>query len=287
MVSVRSIVSALDLEPVGEGRYRGVNVPTGHPVVFGGQLLAQSMVAAARGHDDKTVKTLHTVFARAADPDQPVDISVDPVHAGRSLASSTVTISQGERVCVRSMVLLSAPEPDLIRHGERADGVGGPGDDTDGPIEPDDGNEMAAPWSVRIVGDVDLADPDSVGPAELDVWTRFPGAPADPVLNQALLAFATDGFLIGTAMRPHRGVGQAQAHVTLSTGVLSHTLTFHEPLSAAEWLLLRHVSPYTGQGRGYGRADVFRGDGELVASFVQDSMIRAMPARQGEGGPAL
>ena len=84
------------------------------------------------------------------------------------------------------------------------------------------------------------------------------GAPADPVLDQALLAFATDGFLIGTAMRPHEGVGQSQAHVTLATGVISHTLTFHEPAPAGDWLLLSHHSPYAGHGRSYGRADVFR-----------------------------
>ncbi len=126
-----------------------------------------------------------------------------------------------------------------------------------------------------MVGDVDINDPDAVGPAELDVWTRFGGAPEDPGLNQALLSFATDGFLIGTAMRPHAGVGQAQAHRTLSTGVLSHTITFHEPFSAAEWLLLRHRSPYAGRGRSYGQASVFRPDGQLVASYVQDNMIRA------------
>ena len=83
-----------------------------------------------------------------------------------------------------------------------------------------------------MVGGVDISDPEAVGPAELDVWTRFVGAPDDPAISQALLAFATDGFLIGTAMRPHPGVGQAQAHRTLSTGVISHTLTFHEPVSA-------------------------------------------------------
>jgi acyl-CoA thioesterase-2 len=95
-------------------------------------------------------------------------------------------------------------------------------------------------------------------------------------VSQSLLAFATDGFLIGTAMRPHEGVGQAQAHVTLSTGVLSHTITFHEPLYAGDWHLLSHHSTHAGHGRCYGRANVFSVDGALVASFVQDAMIRPM-----------
>jgi acyl-CoA thioesterase len=236
--------------------------------------MAQSVVAGALGNEGKTVKTLHTVFARAAAPDEPVDIAVERVHAGRALASSTVTISQGDRVCVRSMVLLSAPEPDLIRHGEHRAGLEAPAG-----AGAERGN---GEWENRIVGGVDISDPELVGPPELEVWTRFDGAPDDDgVVSQALLAFATDGFLIGTAMRPHKGVGQAQAHVTLSTGVLSHTLTFHEPFGAAQWLLLDHRATHAGHGRSYGRAEVFDAAGALVASFVQDAMIRAMAPRQG------
>jgi acyl-CoA thioesterase II len=268
MVAVRSILDSLLMEPGGTDRYRACNVATGHPVVFGGQLLAQSIVAALEGQDGKTVKTLHTVFTRAASPDATVEITVDPVHAGRSMASSIVTISQADRICTRSMVLMSADEPDLIRHGEPAPGLPNPAGEPEG-----------EDWLVEIVGAVDLGDPAQVGPPELDVFTAFPGAPDDPGVNQALLAFATDGFLIGTAMRPHEGVGQAQAHVTLSTGVLSHTITFHEPVSASHWLLLAHRSTYAGRGRAYGRADVFGADGGVVASFVQDSMIRPMGER--------
>jgi acyl-CoA thioesterase len=276
MVSVAAILAALELEEVGPDRYRAGNAATGHNVVFGGQLLGQSIVAGAQGHDDKVVKTLHTVFARSASPDQPVDITVDRMHAGRAMASSTVTISQGDRLCTRSMVLLSAIEPDLIRHATPAPGE----------TAPDPAGDASEEWAVSVVGDVDLNDPEAVGPPELDVWTRFAGAPDDSIINQALLAFATDGFCIGTAMRPHAGVGQAMAHVSLSTGVLSHTLTFHEPFSTADWLLLSHRSPYAGHGRAYGRADIFGPGGQLVASFVQDAMIRAMPPRSG-AGPAL
>ena len=135
-------------------------------------------------------------------------------------------------------------------------------------------------WDMRIVDDVDISDPELVGPAELDVWSRFPGAPADLTTSQALLAYASDGFLIATAMRPHAGVGQALAHVSISTTVLSQTLTFHEPFDAGEWLLLGHESPYAGRGRGYGRADVFTQDGRLVASYVQENMIRDFPEGQ-------
>jgi acyl-CoA thioesterase II len=96
------------------------------------------------------------------------------------------------------------------------------------------------------------------------------------VTQQELLAYATDGFLIGTAMRPHKGVGQAMAHLALSTGVISHTLTFHEPFSAGQWMLMANEVPYAGRGRTYGRAHVFTEDGRLIASFVQDGMVRAL-----------
>ncbi len=215
------------------------------------------------GHEGKRAKTLHTIFARGASPEAPLDIVVEPMHAGRAFASTTVTISQGDRLCTRSLLLLSADEPDFIHHADPAPGVAPPDDDPGG-----------REWEVRVVDDVDVGDPELTGPPDLDVWSRFPGAPDDPVTDQALLAFATDGFLIGTAMRPHAGVGQAQAHVTVTTGVVGHTITFHQPGAARDWLLLSHHSPYAGGGRSYGRADVFRADGALVASYVQDGMIR-------------
>jgi acyl-CoA thioesterase II len=267
-----AILGALKLEPAGPNRYLGGHAEMGHGVVFGGQLLGQSLVAAATGHDGKLPKTVHTLFARGASPEALLDIEVDPVHAGRAFASSTVTISQSDRVCARSIVLLTADEPDFIRHSDPAP-----------PLTPPATAERDGSWQVHVVDGVDISDPDAVGPAELDVWTRFDGAPGDPLLDRALLAFATDGFLIGTAMRPHDGVGQAQAHRTVSTGVISHTLTFHEPIEAGGWMLLRHRSPHAGHGRSYGRADVFAGDGSLVASFVQDGMIRPMSGDPASG----
>jgi acyl-CoA thioesterase II len=278
VLTIDGLVGALDLEPAGPDRYRAGNADAGHGVIFGGQLLAQSVVAGLAGHDGKRVKTVHTVFARSGRPDAPVEISVDRMHTGRAFASSTVTISQGDRLCTRSLVLLTADEPDFIRHAD-------PAPDAPGPDAAAPAGDGEGAWQVRIAGDVDIDDPEAVGPADLDVWTRFVGAPGDPGVDQALLAFATDGFLIATAMRPHAGVGQAQAHVTVSTGVISHTLTFHEPAPAGEWLLLSHHSPYAGHGRSYGTADVFRGDGALVASYVQDGMIR--PLDQGRSGSAL
>jgi acyl-CoA thioesterase II len=269
VLTIENLLRSLTLEPEGNDRYRAGNADAGPGVIFGGQLLAQSIIAASMTEPEKRVKTVHTIFARAGSSEAPVEIVVDRMHSGRAMASTTVTIAQDDRLIARSQLLLTADEPHFIHHADAAPSVPGPEDSS--PTRDGDGA-----WDVRIAGDADINDPERVGPPDLDVWTRFVGAPDEPVISQALLAFSTDGFLIGTAMRPHHGVGQAQAHRSLSTGVLSHTLTFHEPFTASEWLLLSHHSPHTGHGRAYGRANVFRTDGTLVASFVQDAMIRPM-----------
>ena len=268
MSTIDAFLQALTLEPVGEDRYRATNLPSPHGVVFGGQLLAQSIMAGQTGQDGKAVKTIHTVFARGASHEAPLEVAVERMHAGRSVASSTVTITQGDQICTRSLILLSAVEDDIIRHVDARRSTSGPDDIADHA-------RGVGAWEIGIVDNVDLSDPELVGPPDLDVWVRFAGAPDDPATDQALVAYSTDGFLIGTAMRPHAGVGQAQAHRTLSTGVLSHTLTYHERCPAAEWHLLEQRSTYAGHGRSYGRGDIFRADGQLAASFVQDAMIRA------------
>ncbi len=267
ILPVAELLATLELEPAGDGRFVGGSAPSGGGPVFGGQLMAQALVAASTGRD-QAARTIHTVFARAARPDEPIELDVEDLHRGRTFGSAAVTVRQGDRLCTRSVVLFSADEPDLVHHADRAPDVGPPPDGAGDPGGP-------GAWEVVVVGDVDVSDPDAVGPPELDVWSRFAGAPADPLVDRALLAFASDGFLIGTAMRPHPGVGQSQAHVSLATGVVSHTLTYHRPAPAADWLLLSHRSPFAGGGRCYGRADVFDRSGDLVASFVQDGMLRS------------
>ena len=274
MSELSRLMEILELEPVGEGRYRAQNFDTGHgSVVYGGQLLAQAIVAASTVDSGKVLKSLHTIFARGGALDQPLDIDVEAMHVGRALASATVTVRQGDRLCARSLALLTAEEPDLIRHAADPPEVGQPED-----AAPSGGDSGF--WEIRVVGAVDIADPEAVGPPELFVWVRFPEAVATGVTGQALLAYATDGFLIGTAMRPHPGIGQAMSHTAISTSVLSHTLTFHEPIDASQWHLLAHESPFAGGGRTYGRANIFTVDGHLVGSFVQDNMVRSFPKGQ-------
>jgi acyl-CoA thioesterase II len=275
-------LALLHLAPAGEGRFRVSNEgdPAVRDVVFGGQLLGQMIVAASAGSPGKSVRTIHTIFARAARVSAPTELAVEPMHDGRSFASASVTAWQGDRLCARSLVLLDVPDPDLIRHAAPAPEVPGPDEVVDAGPSP-----LVFPGAeLRIVGGVDTWSADApVGPAELFAWVRYRGAPDDIAANQAILAWGTDGFLIGTALRPHAGIGQADAHKTLSTGVVGHTLTFHEPFRVRDWLLIAHESPHAGGGRSHGRAQVFTREGRLVASFVQDNMIRA--AAPGGAGP--
>jgi acyl-CoA thioesterase len=279
---VNDPLSLLHVEPVGPGRFRLRNEgdPSVRDVVFGGQLLGQAIVAASASFPGKPVRTLHTIFARAARVSANTELAIEPIHDGRSFASANVTAWQGDRLCARSLVLLDAKDPDLIRHAAPAPRVDGPEQAVDAGASP-----LVFPGAeLRIVGGVDTWSPDApVGPPELFAWVRYAGAPSDVATNQAILAWGTDGFLIGTAMRPHAGVGQAEAHRTLSTGVVGHTLTFHEPFTTRDWLLIAHESPHAGAGRSYGRAHVFTREGRLVASFVQDNMIRAMSAPKQSG----
>ncbi len=270
-----SVPPILRLEPVAEARYRVVNEgdPAVNNVVFGGQLLSQMIMAATAGDEAKTVKTISATFARAARVDADTEVSVETFHSGRTFASRTVSVWQVERLCARASVLSHASDTDVIAHQVDRGAVTPP---TEGRIASDHAVFPGAEYV--IADDVDLVDSSGpTGPAELSVWYRSRHTPDDPIINQAVLAWGTDGFLIGTAMRPHSGVAYDRAHVDLSTGVISHTLTFHRPFSMRDWLLLSHEAPFAGGGRSYGRAHVHDSSGALVASYVQDAMIADMP----------
>jgi acyl-CoA thioesterase II len=272
------ILKSLELEQVGQHRFRGQSVPSEtRPVVFGGQLMGQMIMAAAASVPGKNVKSIHSIFARAGTVTEPVDLDVDVMHSGRALASAAVTARQGDRLLSRGLLLLDAGEPDLISHSLPKPPVAGPGE-----AVPQQWAEEGT--QVRIVDGVDLMTPDVTGEPELFVWTRFDAAPDDQAAHQALVSWYTDPFLIAAALRPHDGVGQAMAHDTISTGVVTHTLSFHGPVNATDWLLLAQQSLFAGGGRTYGSGHIFTEDGRQVGSFVQENLVRAFrdePATRG------
>jgi acyl-CoA thioesterase II len=283
-MATRSLEEILSLESIGPGQFRAENMttdetgPTGKPTfIVGGQMLAQAIVAAHLVEPTKQVKSIQAVYARAGKPSHPLQIDVDVMHTGRSISSATVTLSQPDRLVCRVLVLMDAGEPDVIRYAAEHPHYDGPESASDmlagksGVLESSSGSQ------VRMIGDVDLLSSEDTGPAELGVWVRWPDVQnTDQSIHQALGTFYTNMFLIGAAMRPHK-IGQLSAHETLSTGPLSHTVVFHEPINAANWHLLAIEAVHAGGGRSYGRGDMLTETGELVASFAQINMIREMP----------
>jgi len=263
------MIDGLALEGGSDGRYLAPHVDGhgGGAVVFGGQLLAQMVMAAGRELDGKPLTSLHAVFARPGRFDLPISIDVDVLHAGRSAASASVTVHQGGAPCVSALALAMASQPDVGRHTA--------------PMPPVAGPDEAAPLvtalrdlEVRVVGDVDLSDPTGGGPAAVELWVRAPDAPDDLLVAQALLAYATEPHFVGTALRPHEGVSQAHSYERFVPAVVSHGLQFHAPFRARQWLLLALSSPHHAAGRVVGRGDVFTEEGELVASCWQENLLR-------------
>ena len=271
----------LRLDQVADHRYAGASGRTSERrnVVFGGQILAQMILASHQdrggsGANAKEVKSIHAIFARAGEYTLPIEYEVDRMHDGRTLGSDTVTFSQQGRVNARGLVLWSKSEPDLIRHTANVamPQVAGPNDPGG---RPDEGRVF--PGSVaRIVGGVDTwSDDEPPREPVLQVWTRCDASFDDPVVSQAILSWATDGYLIGTAMLPYKDHSEVHAHRTISTGVISHTLSFHDRFDASEWLLLDYESVWAGRGRTHGRCNVWTEDGRFVATCTQDNLVRA------------
>jgi acyl-CoA thioesterase-2 len=267
--TVDDVLRILQLEKQGDGRYVGQCLATEGPVVAGAQMIAQAIVAATAEAGGKRVTSISSNFARTGRADNPVTLEVDRFHEGRSLASITVTVSQGDRKLARSLVLLGADEADVIRHDTEPPATGGP-DAAPAQDSYLEGHEQ------RTVGAVDVFDPALVGPPELQYWSRWATDRTERDVSQALLTWASTNSFLGAAMRPHEGVGLKRAHRDLSTGVLSHTLYFHDEFAAGEWLLYSLRSTFTGGGRAFGVGEIFTEDGRLVATATQESMIRPM-----------
>jgi acyl-CoA thioesterase II len=282
--SLSPVVRSLVLERTGTGQWRAPSVPNEkRPVIPGGQLLGQMILAAAAAQPGKRVRSLQVIFTRTGSVASPVELDAATLHDGRALGTVSVTARQGERLLAPGLALLDAGEPDVIRHQPAMPDVPDADDVPPTRMMIEEGTEL------RVVGDVDIRTSAATGPAELQAWSRFDvGHPqhADQAVHQALLSWWTDPLLIGTAMRPHEGFGQELAHREISTGVLTHTITFHEEADASEWHLFTNESAQAGHGRTYGTGNVFSRDGRLVASFAQEGMIRRFPAGDTRRGTA-
>jgi len=264
----------LRLSEVGEHQYEVFQPSTsaeGRDVVFSGQLLAQMIMAAdADAGGAKDVRSVHAIFARSGTYTKPIVMEVDAMHAGRTWGSDTVTATQDGRLLSRSLILMNTIDPDLMRHGpQMPEGV--PTADSLAPsnIQVFPGGEMRS-----IEGNHER----NGVPMQM-AWHRFSEPLESQAANQAILTWATCGNIIGLAMRPHRDQVQiSDAHRTISTGVIAHTIHFVNRFDISDWLLVVTAADSAAGGRIYGSGAIYTADGQMVAVFHQDAMAKAAEA---------
>ena len=247
----------------GDGilEFEGVSQQLNYHRVFGGQLLGQFIRVAALACPGKSVKSLHTVFAREGRAAEPVRYRSTRQHEGRSFASLTITAQQPHAVLASSSVSMHANED-------------GPENQDCEPVSTllDETHRVELdliPWETRSADDLSAA---ATGPPRFEVWMRTPAV--DGELAPALAAYATDLTLIGTALRPFEGFSHRGNGTQFTSAVTSHTVWFHQSFRTDRWLLLRQHSPVLAHGRCFGRGDVLTEDGSLVASYAQEALLR-------------
>jgi acyl-CoA thioesterase II len=270
--SVAGLLNLFDAREAGDGRFTadtGIAAQDERQVVEGTQVLAQVIVAVAKRFPEKSVRSVHAVFARAVLVGPPVEIEIDVVAEGRSTATAVVGVSQNGRRAITVTALLDVPSDDVIRHHLPRPEVAAPGDANDGGM-------LMAGREVRLVDVVDVNSPDEVGPPELYAWLHYDPIPSRDDLAKALIAYFTGHLGISTTMRAHEGIGTALSHLTVSTAPMTVSVSFHEPVTWTGWLLYTHESTQVGAGMSYVRGAVHTEEGELIASFAQDALIRPL-----------
>ena len=285
------LLSLLDLEPLEVNIYRGTNRDIGSGRVFGGQVLAQALVAARRTVEaeegrPREAHSVHGYFILPGDLAAPIVYFVDRLRDGSSFTTRRVTAIQHGRAIFNlsasfhvaepgpehqaAMPDAPAPEslaPELQLIREMADRI------------PEPLREVMTqdrPIDFRPVVPLDPFRPEPREPAR-QVWLRAAGAiPDDPILHQAVLAYASDYGLLSTALQPH-AIAFRTPGVQVAT--LDHAMWFHRPVRVDDWLLYAMDSPIAAGARGFARGGFYTRDGTLVASVAQEGLVRVRDRR--------
>jgi len=283
-----ALLALLDLEELEVNIFRGTSRDIGSGRVFGGQVLAQALLAAGRTVEGgRVAHSLHSYFILPGDLAVPIVYFVERLRDGKSFTTRRVTAIQHGRAIFEMSASFQHVEPG-IDHQARSPDVPPPES-----LAPDLERVRAAagripeplraiftadrPFDVRTV---DASDP--LRPAPQDavrhVWLRTVGdvPNGDVLAHQALLAYASDYGLLGTALLPHALTFRSPG---LQAATLDHAIWFHRPFRADGWLLYATDSPSASGARGFARGQVFTRDGLLVASVAQEGLVRL------RGGP--
>ncbi|HEV7759113.1 MAG TPA: acyl-CoA thioesterase II [Acidimicrobiales bacterium] len=276
--AVDDLIELLDLEPIEVNIFRGVSPKDDRQRVFGGQVAGQALVAAARTvGDDRLVHSMHAYFLRPGDPSIPILYEVDRIRDGRSFTTRRVVAIQHGQAIFNLSTSFQVPEEGLEHDFEMPE------------VPPPDGlpdrrarmarfadklgDLLDRPQSIdtRVV-DWDFDDRAEALPPFQRVWLRADGKlPDDPLLHTIVLTAASDMTLLDTALLPHGG---SWFEPTLFMASLDHAMWFHRPFRADQWLLYSQDTPNATSGRGLARGLVFTQEGTLVASVVQEGLIR-------------
>ena len=284
------LIELLSLERLEENLFRGQSRDIGTKYVFGGQVLGQALSAAqATMPEPRAAHSLHAHFLRAGDINAPIVYDVDRTRDGGSFSVRRVTAIQHGKVIFFCAASFQESETGA-EHQPPMPQVPDPDDLT--PAEPIPPEVLATlptkvqrwlhrggPFEFRHVHPRNDLKPAKQPPFN-QVWFRLCERVGDaPELHRALLAYASDFHLLGTATFPH-GISYYQPNVQMAS--LDHALWFHRPFRADDWLLYAIDSPSAQGARGLARGQVFSRDGRIVASTAQEGMIRVVDAAAGK-----
>lgn len=282
---VGDLLNLLDLESLEFNIYRGRNRDIGSGRVFGGQVLAQALVAAQRTVEEaRTAHSLHGYFILPGDLDLPIVYFVDRLRDGRSFTTRQVTAIQHGRAIFNMSVSFHLQERGLVHQAPMPDVP--PPETLRSELDlireraphdlPDALRKVITqdrPIDFRLVESIDPFSP-AVQPPIRHIWLRANGAmPNEALAHQAVLAYASDYGLLGTALQPH---GRTYRRPDIQVASLDHSLWLHRPCRMDDWLLFAIDSPAAAGARGFARGSIFTRAGELVASVAQEGLIRPL-----------
>ncbi|MGH3980549.1 MAG: acyl-CoA thioesterase II [Pseudonocardiaceae bacterium] len=277
---VDRLVALLDLERIEENIFRGVS-PAESPVrVFGGQVAGQALVAAGRTvPTDRGVHSLHAYFIRPGDASIPIVYEVDRIRDGRSFTTRrVVAIQHGKAIFSLSASFELADEG--LEHSDPMPEVAPPDELTRFAewvrVAGDDLPPLARfprPFDLRYVQPPPWAVADGAPrPARNQVWMRADGTlPDDELVHVCVLAYASDITLLDAVFARH-GLSPWRDRVMVAS--LDHAMWFHRPFRADEWVLYDCASPSASGTRGLATGRFFSADGTLIATVVQEGLIR-------------
>lgn len=262
---LQRLLSLLDLEPIEENLFRGYHPPDRTRRLFGGQVIAQALVAAMNTVPmDRTPHSLHAYFLRAGDPAVPALFEVERIRDGKSFTTRRVVVIQNGLAIFNMDASFHISEPGLAHQQAMPQ------------LSPPDENQFVdglkqRPFLSFRENHRQLLEEVPQLP-EQQIWIKANGvAPLDPRLHLALLAYESDEALLGTARMPHRGKFERSR---MQVASLDHSIWFHEPVNVNDWLLYSLESPAAAAARGYTRGSIFSVEGKLVASCMQEGLIR-------------